>query len=101
MTDHAKRDAGNFESQEEKEKSAVVRANDPVKARQEYDKGDTVKFCVLENGVLKPKKMEIVDAEFRGNKYVYQIKFSGATESIYKDKNGNDWFKQDDLEWWC
>ncbi|KAF7502684.1 hypothetical protein GJ744_005272 [Endocarpon pusillum] len=88
--------------QVEMEKSSVTRAEMPAPPKQEYDVGDTVKVSVLEDGVRRPKKMEVAQAELRRNKWKYQIKpvGGGGGESVHQDENGNEWFAEDQLEWW-
>jgi hypothetical protein len=75
--------------------------------KQEFEEGDTVKLGVLENGVRKTKKMEVVRAKLRGGKWRYQVKPStsnggqggGDAEALHRDEDGNDWFAEDELEW--
>ena len=72
----------------------------------EFKQGDSVKKGVLENGVRKSKKMEVVRREVRNGRWKYQIKPSsseGATEdaqeaAVHRDENGDDWFTEDQLE---
>jgi hypothetical protein len=78
-----------------------------LQLKQEFGEGDTVKLGVLENGVRKTKKMEVVQAKLSGGKWRYQVKPSasgggqgeGDREALHRDEDGNDWFVEDELEW--
>lgn len=55
---------------------------------------------MLENSVRKVKKMEIVEEKLKEGKWVYQVKISGGGPELHRDENGNDWFREDELEFW-
>ena len=76
-----------------------VAADRILQLSREYDKGDTVKIGLLENGIRRAKTMEVVQVELRGGKWVYQLKPSGGEQALQRDENGNDWFTEDKLEW--
>ncbi len=73
-----------------------------LQPKQEYGVGEKVKVSVLEDGVRKPKKMEVARAQLGRDKWEYQIKpvGGGDGEAMHQDENGNDWFTEDQLEWW-
>jgi hypothetical protein len=60
-----------------------------------------VELGVLNNGIRETKEMEVVRAELREGKWMYQVRCSdgGKKEALHEDENGNDWFPEDQLEW--
>ena len=55
---------------------------------------------MVEDGVQKQRKMVIVEAKLREGRRMYQIKADSEGAELHRDENGNDWFKEDDLELW-
>jgi hypothetical protein len=89
---------------------------------RQYDPGNIVQLGVLENRVRRAKKMEVVRADLKGGKWIYQLRPSVAGnrkgqgkevgkeeggkegkkadgEALHRGEDGNDWFKEDDLDW--
>jgi len=66
-----------------------------------FDPGNDVQIVVVEQGLLRAVQMEVVKADLRGSKWVYQIKRKGATDlELHTDATGNNWFKDEQLDWW-
>jgi hypothetical protein len=76
-----------------------VKADETPQLLNAFEEGDKVKLPVEENGKYFAKRMEIVKAERKRGMWEYQVKGVGEA-SLHKDQNGNDWFRENDLEWW-
>ena len=64
----------------------------------EYEVNSEILLPINENGKQQAKKMKVVEVKLSSGKFVYKVKRGGESEP-YKDKDGNDWFKEDELEW--